>query len=468
MRFTFHAGTMAVAFALLPACATQPVADSAPWVASFACSAGRASTSMALHPSGKVVLGGAYLGQLTIGPVAFPTLTTDDEDLFAASLDPGGTVGWVAAAASPGQQNANAVAFDPSGAVLLTGQFSDTLDFGLGPLVATSTDTFVAKLDGGGSPVWAKGFSSDDGGPAGGGDSNPAAVAVDASGNVAIGGTFSGTIGFGGAPLFAQGSIVPTSFVAKLDKDGAHVFSLDFGGSLSGVTALAFGPAGDLYVGGINSDTIVAGSTVLTNASTLGSTSAFVVKLDPMGVPEWALQVDGDGSTTASLAVDGSGNVLLGGTFYGHAQVGSLSADAGAVGDGLLVAISPAGAPLWIADLASATLTAVAAPAGGGAVVTGTYTGAPDFGTGVLPETPAPVLFVTRYDKNGTPQRTQPLQAASDPSSSAPSNIAQGTHLGAIGGDVVIAGTYSGVLDLNGTTLSTRGPGDLFAARFAF
>jgi hypothetical protein len=41
-----------------------------------------------------------------------------------------------------------------------------------------------------------------------------------------------------------------------------------------------------------------------------------------------------------------------------------------------------------------------------------------------------------------------------------------GTSIAAIGGDIVIAGTYSGLLEINGMMPASTGPGDLFVARF--
>ncbi len=419
------------------------------------------------RPAGSLALAGFFAGQLTLGDAMLPAPDDGNDDVFAGILSPDGTTLWGVAVGSDGSPIGTGVAFDPQGALLVTGSFSDTLDFGTGPLMALSTDTFLAKLDHDGTAVWAMSFGADDGGPTGAGDSSPAAVAVDGAGNVAIGGTFSGTIGFGGGPLFTGSGIGETSFVAAFDGAGTPRFSLDFGGGATSVTALAFDAEGDLYVGGINDGTLAAGSTVLTTSTTSG----YVVKLAPSGAPLWALQLDGDGSTVASLAVGAGGEVLLGGTFQGHLVVGSFTADASALGanDGLVVQVSADGTPQWIKDLGGAPLSTLAAPSGGGAVVTGTYTGTPDFGAGPLPPTFAPVLFATRLDGQGRHVRTTALQVTSSESDSdmnVPGALATG--VAALGTDVIVAGTYSGAVQVNGTTLTATGPGDLFAARFAF
>jgi hypothetical protein len=89
---------------------------------------------------------------------------------------------------------ANAVAVDGSGDVLVTGQFTGSVDFGTGRLTtAGGNDVFVARYSAAGAPLWARRFGgliTDVG----------SGVAVDGSGNVLVTGYFAGTVDFGPGP----------------------------------------------------------------------------------------------------------------------------------------------------------------------------------------------------------------------------------------------------------------------------
>ncbi|MBK7651577.1 MAG: SBBP repeat-containing protein [Flammeovirgaceae bacterium] len=90
------------------------------------------------------------------------------------------------------------IATDPSGCVFTIGTFEGTADFdpgvGVSNLTAASrSDAFVSKLDPSGNFVWAKrigGNNWDDG----------TSIAIDAAGNVYLGGHFNGTADFDPVP----------------------------------------------------------------------------------------------------------------------------------------------------------------------------------------------------------------------------------------------------------------------------
>ncbi len=103
---------------------------------------------------------------------------------------------------------AASVAADSGGAVVLTGYFSQSIDFGGGQLVsAGNLDGFLAKFAPDGSHAWSRRF----------GDSEAQAgycIATDATDNVLVTGTFGGSMDFGNGPLVASGSA--DTFLAKL------------------------------------------------------------------------------------------------------------------------------------------------------------------------------------------------------------------------------------------------------------
>lgn len=174
------------------------------------------ATSLAVSADGRAVVSGAGLGTV--------------------ALDPSGEVAWQ-------KDYAGAVTADATGAVLVTGAFSGTTDFGGGELTsAGGNDVFVVKLGSDGSHVWSKRFGD-------AGDTQEGqAVAADAAGNVLVSGVFNGTVDFGTGSHTTRACPSEVwcgtwGFVAKLSADGDAVWSRDRGPmrALNGIAAASSG-----------------------------------------------------------------------------------------------------------------------------------------------------------------------------------------------------------------------------------
>jgi hypothetical protein len=106
---------------------------------------------------------------------------------------------------------AQAIAVDNSGNVLISGNFTGTVDFGGGPLASAGNgnegeDVYLVKFDNDGNHLWSKRF----------GDALAQGcydVAADTSGNALVTGLFYGTVDFGNGPLVSAGS--RDIFIAK-------------------------------------------------------------------------------------------------------------------------------------------------------------------------------------------------------------------------------------------------------------
>ncbi len=412
---------------LLVACSAG--APQAPWTASFADADGSPTAALAADPTGAVALAGSFVTELQLGDVGLQG-SGQGASVFVGMLDAGGQVAWAVSGGSSGGQGAVGVAFDPDGDVVVGGGFTGTVDFGTGALTALSSDVFLARLGRDGQAAWVKQFNADDGGPSGAGDSTLGGVAVDGAGNVALGGSFSGTLGFGGPPLYAEAGAGDVSFVAELDRQGGYVFSQAFGGEGHLIDALAFDAAGDLFVGGINRGTLEIGGAVLSSVASSG----YVAKLTPQGAVAWALQLGGTQSSEVTcLAVDAGGDVLLGGNFSGLLTAGSLQAQTSASASGFVLQLSGDGAPQWLVTLDLRQIGALAAAPGGGAVLTGA--------SNQGPATPMTLPFAARIDGQGAPGPTLVLGASPFNDFGFPGMTGSGTGIGVAGGDVVITGT---------------------------
>ena len=67
-------------------------------------------------------------------------------DVFVAKLSSGGSHIWSKSFGDAGTQDANAIAIDAAGNVIVTGGFGGSLDFGGGPISSTGNDMFIAKF----------------------------------------------------------------------------------------------------------------------------------------------------------------------------------------------------------------------------------------------------------------------------------------------------------------------------------
>lgn len=164
--------------------------------------------SVAADKMGNVILAGSYTGSATFGG---STLTSaGGKDLYVAKLDPMGNHLWSESFGSAGDQVAHGVGVDSFGNPVITGAFTGSLDFGvvgLSLFAGAKQQVFAAKLDAAGAPLWATASS----GSSTQTDSN---IAVNAIGDVALTGSFLGTLGFLATSLQPTGG--RDIYVAKL------------------------------------------------------------------------------------------------------------------------------------------------------------------------------------------------------------------------------------------------------------
>lgn len=212
------------------------------------------------------------------------------------------------------------MSLDASGNVYTTGYFQGTSDFNPGAAVLNLTsngyeDIYITKMDASGNYIWAKTI----------GAANPdkgQSIAVDASGNVYITGTFELTVDFDpGAGIFNMtntGSGV-ASFILKLDASGNFIWAKQIGGT-SGRYAqgIKVDTSGNLYTVGYYYGTADfdpgVGSFNLTSSG--GSADIFILKLTTSGNFSWVKTM---GSTSADygeeISLDASGNIYTTGSF---------------------------------------------------------------------------------------------------------------------------------------------------------
>ena len=234
------------------------------------------------------------------------------------------------------------------GTIWGNGNGSASIDFDPGPGVALRTSVagnagqtaFVVKLDARGGLVWDREFSATNIGYGG------LSVAVDPTGNVIIGGGFSGTADFdpGAGSVIRRSSFNPDAigipstshqdlFLLKLNSSGTYLWDRRIPLAPQAVAAVRCGLGvatnGAVYVAGEFAGTVDfdPGAGTSNVARTVGMTSGgapyatkdiYMLKLSPAGAFAWVRRVGGTSDEQFSdLAVDASNNMLVSGGFQG-------------------------------------------------------------------------------------------------------------------------------------------------------
>ena len=419
---------------------------------------------------------------------------------------------WQRSWGDPEGQFGASVAADPQGNLVAAGSFFGGLPFTATPLVsAGADDVFVVKVSGTGDHVWSKSFGSSEAGQAATG------IATDGNGNVLVGGTFAGSISFGGAPLQAAGA--SDVFVAKLGPDGAHLWSYSYGGTeFDKAHGLAVDKDGHVTVVGGFRNEIQFGGLPLTSA---GADDIFVVKLNSFGSHVWsrrfgdsdyqrgkAVAVDsnkdiflaadvwgsidfGGGAiptvggedvalvkldtggnyawvrlltsdepvSSAALAVDPSGDVFLAGTLDGALTLDATATVAAQGGTDVFVAKFAAdGTYLWgkaFGGSGQDTAGAIVTDPNGNLIVVGSFSG--DFVMGSFSITGSKDAFVAKLD--GATGKALYLERFSGDGTQAATSVA------AVGFDVFLTGSFEGTTDFGKGPVASKGQDDLFVAR---
>jgi hypothetical protein len=272
---------------------------------------------LGIDTSGNLYLAAKVYGTVTLGSTTI-TSTATSGGLAVAKLTSQGKVLWATCPSGIGRQEVGGIAVDGSGSSYVTGTQGGTSVFGTTPLTTLSEDVFVTKLDTSGAFVWATG--------AGGASSdNGEAIRVDSKGATTITGRFIGPAAFGKTTLTSGAS--SKFFLSRLDASGAITWATttaDKGYQWG--WDLALDTSGSSYVLGDYLGALTVGSSVFTQSLNLAD--AFVGKADSSGNLLWGISTKATSASTAyfsapGIAVDPSGDLVVGGTFQGDRIFGS-------------------------------------------------------------------------------------------------------------------------------------------------
>jgi len=379
-------------------------------------------------------------------------------DIFLAKYNATGAHVWSQRFGGTGDDEGHAVAVDGSGNVLVTGVFANTVDFGGGPLVSGgSRDIFVAKYDANGVHQWSRGFGSTS-------NDYGYALAVDASGNALVTGFFIGTVDFGGGNLVDAG--IGDVFLAKYDAAGAHVWSQRFGGTSADVgRGVATDGTGNVFLTGSSEGTADFGGGALLG---LGGNDIFLAKYNASGAHQWSQRFGNiQDQFGYDVAADGSGNVVMAGSFIGSVDFGGGSLPSVFNHDVVLAKYDPAGTHLWSqrfgaqsSSAGTAVPYALALDAADSVVVTGFFTQTIDFGGGSLTSGGAfHDIFLAKYAPDGAHLWSTKFGTTNS------MDDGRGVAFHPWG-HVVLTGHFSSAVDFGGGIMLTQGGDDIYVAKF--
>jgi hypothetical protein len=331
------------------------------------------------------------------------------------------------------------------------GSFGGSLLAGLG-----AEDIVVARYAAAdGTHLWSKRFGNT-------GVDFGQGVAIDASGNVIVVGSFTASANFGGTTLVAGGNPPngPDSFVAKFAADGTHLWSRNFYSlSPDAAKAIAVDANGNLAVTGSMTAVLDLGCGTMVSGNP--SQDVYVGKLTANGACVWSKFFGGNDQIDegSAIAFDASGDVVVTGIFRGNIDLGNGLLQGGVDGDGFLVKYAAAtGAALWSrrlgSDLGGGAGLGVATDANKNVTVTGIFTKTVNLGGTDLVSAGDTDIFVAKYAASGAHTWSKRYGAALP-------DRGRGAAVDAAG-NIVVTGYFSDTVDFGGGALTSAASFDGF------
>lgn len=302
-------------------------------------------------------------------------------DILLARFDGDGEHLWSKSYGIEEDEAAWAAATGADGSLHVTGrfggQYSSTMKMGEIELTSNDkADIFVARIEGDGTPVWAKGF----------GGTNVAhgrEISVSGDGRVAVAGEFFNA----GLPFEYGGSEETTLgmgwnvFLLVLDSDGVQLWAKTFGANGDdSVRGVALDDQNNVAIAGHGkgTPTLDFGQGPV---QFIGNEDLFVARFDGDGTPLWAKLLGSNGGNTAaaSLASNGAGDLYLSSHFDGaNLDLGGKVVGTSGGSDILLLRYTPDGEMTWSAAYgtpSNETGAAIALQPSGALTVAGGFEG---------------------------------------------------------------------------------------------
>jgi FlgD Ig-like domain/Beta-propeller repeat len=299
---------------------------------------------------------------------------------------------------------------------------------------------------------WCKGFGST-------GFETGSSVAVDASGNIFVTGNFTGTVSFGGASLVSAGG--SDIFLAKYSPNGAHLWSLRFGGTGNDAgVAVALDASGSIYLTGSFVGPMNFGGATL---NSVGGIDAFLVKLVFNGGHAWSKGFgSGLNEVGNSVAVDASGNVIFTGGFSFTVDFGGGNRTSAGSRDIFLAKYNTTGVHQWsqrFGGIQDDFGNGVAVDGSGNVFTTGQFQDTANFGGSNLVSAGLLDVYMAKFNTSGVHQWSQRYGDTQN-------DVGRSVAVNTPGTAVALTGYFQGVVSFGGSGIGGGGSSDLVVARY--
>jgi hypothetical protein len=352
--------------------------------------------AVATDKYGNVYIAGKYeMNKAVFGSTTVPC--AGNHDMYVAKYGPTGDFKWVRTAGGVGGDYAWAMACDPDGNVVVTGEIESTASFGSGVSLKSNgdNDVFVARYNTSGALLWAKKL--------GGGSKSDKGLGVTISGtSIYVTGKFEGTGNFAGTTLSSAGG--KEMFIAKYTTAGAFVWAKKAGGSGDDEGyAICADASGNIYVTGYFSKTANFGGVWLTSK---GDKDIYLAKYNSSGSIIWAKRAGGSASDYGmGIRVDNSNRIFLTGGCRLKSVFGTYTITAsGGNADIFVAQYDNSGNPKWVKKAGGKYNDygrALALDAQSNIYITGNYGFNAAFGSYTLNGVDSAEIYFASYDAAG-------------------------------------------------------------------
>ncbi len=327
-------------------------------------------------------------------------------------------------------QHGQALAYDDTGNVYVTGYFNGKADFdpGAGTYYlspAGNADIFILKLNSKGNFVWAKRVGGT------GGDIGYS-IALDDSGNVYVAGTFEYKTDFdpGSGTYYLTSPVLKDAFILKLTNSGNFIWAKQFTGIKEEVVySIALDKSGNVYSTGYFQDSVDFDPGVGKYSLYTGLNGCvFVSKLTRGGQFVWARQMGyvNNPSIANSIALDDSAYIYTTGNFNGTADFdpgsGTYNLNSGGILDIFVSKLNKSGNFVWAAKLGGSADyeegCGITTDKHGSVYATGYFEGTADFDPGTssynLTSAGGRDIFVCKLSRLGKFEWAKKMGSAAD------------------------------------------------------
>ncbi len=344
-----------------------------------------------IAPDGSYFVSGTFWKAVDFNPSSGQDIRTPSTlfDTYLSKFEADGSYAWTRTWTGASVAASTVLA---DGSVIATGSFSGTIDFNPGANVARLTaqgeaDALVMKLTPSGGLVWARAFTMTTEDAA---SSSSRGAKLGTDGSIYVVGTFRGQIDLDpGSATDGHRTADNNAFdayVVKLTATGNFVWGRALGGPMEDDAAtIAVDASGLLWIGGSFSGTADLDPGTGVEAHTAASlTDGFVVRLDANGnFRDSRIYALGDYASVDSISFDSDGSVYVGGAIHPRSTTSPDTI-------GFIQKLSPAGNEVWL-QRKDGMFSAQAAPGGGVLFAGGGRTSEPG----------VPILLVVKLDRDG-------------------------------------------------------------------